>query len=528
MNRPSRNRLVGGLLTLALVVVAWLLLAPTQIGGRTGYAVIKGNSMEPGLHQGDLVLVRSRSSYGVGDAVLFESATLGSAHVLHRVVRIEGGRFVTRGDNRSQVDPGRFTDGAVVGELWLTVPAVGSAVEWVARPLHLALLAFLLAFLVLAGGREVSRRRQGPQAAPVRAEPVAGGEPLPGRGYSVTGSVLVAGLAAGVLFAALALLAWSRPSTEVKQVPGGYVQHGTFTYDADVRRSAVYPTGSVDTGQAIFTQLVDSVRFAFAYHFASEERASLRGAIGLDAVVSDGDGWSRSLALAPMRPFIGRDANIDGVLDLGRLERVVTRMRALTKATAPSFVVTVAPRVQTAGYAGSTVIDAEFQPSLPFSYDTLSLRLDGAGGEEPLLAPSADGVTTAVRTARVGAGPVSIATADARVIAAVGVLVSLLLVAGSALLLAREAPGTEVDMLHVRYGHRVVDAGIQIPDGRWVSDVEDAESLGVIAEHYDRVILHSVEPGGDVYVVDDGLAVYRYRTASATAAATSVSPAPGR
>jgi hypothetical protein len=106
-------------------------------------------------------------------------------------------------------------------------------------------------------------------------------------------------------------------------------------------------------------------------------------------------------------------------------------------------------------------------------------------------------------------------------------MASLLLIAGTALLLAQRLGASPVNVLRTRYASRIVDAQVVIPDGRWVSDVRDAESLGVIAEHYDRVILHAAEPGADVYVVDDGVAVYRYRAAVARVPSASVSPAPG-
>jgi hypothetical protein len=48
----------------------------------------------------------------------------------------------------------------------------------------------------------------------------------------------------------------------------------------------------------------------------------------------------------------------------------------------------------------------------------------------------------------------------------------------------------------------------------------------VIAEHYDRVILHTVDTGIDVYLVDDGVAIYRYREAVSRVPAHRFAPAP--
>ena len=84
-----------------------MFFAPAQVGGGTSYAIIVGNSMEPKLHRGDLAVVRKRSTYRAGDVVLYDSRELGSK-VLHRIVRVENGRFVLKGDNNSFLDSERI------------------------------------------------------------------------------------------------------------------------------------------------------------------------------------------------------------------------------------------------------------------------------------------------------------------------------------------------------------------------------------------------------------------------------------
>ncbi len=53
-----------------------------------------------------------------------------------------------------------------------------------------------------------------------------------------------------------------------------------------------------------------------------------------------------------------------------------------------------------------------------------------------------------------------------------------------------------------------------MPAERWVTEIDDMDALVRIADAYERVILHVVENGEDVYLVDDGVAVYRYRPPS--------------
>ena len=150
----STGRVTGiaaSILAVVALAGAFLFFAPTQLGGGTSYAIIVGNSMEPKIHRGDLAVVRKQSAYRVGDVVLYDSRELGSK-VLHRIVRVDGGRFVLKGDNNSFIDAEHPTEEQIVGSLWVTAPAVGRAAEWLREPMHSALLVGLVTLIALGGG----------------------------------------------------------------------------------------------------------------------------------------------------------------------------------------------------------------------------------------------------------------------------------------------------------------------------------------------------------------------------------------
>ena len=143
-----------------LVLGAWLLLAPAQLGGATRYAVVEGASMEPGLSKGDLVLVRAGTTPAVGDVVLYRDPTLG-VRVLHRVIRVDGDRLVLKGDANDFVDDARPRSTDVVGSYWFAVPRAGAALSWMQAPPHAALLAFLLTLVAFSGGAVVRPAAKG-------------------------------------------------------------------------------------------------------------------------------------------------------------------------------------------------------------------------------------------------------------------------------------------------------------------------------------------------------------------------------
>ncbi len=520
----TRNRLIGlvaAALLVAVVGVGFVFLAPLQIGGRTAYVITSGSSMEPTFHANDLVLTRVQDTYEVGDIVLYRSSTL-DRNVLHRIVALDGQRFVLQGDNNDYLDPEHPTAGQIRGQVWFFVPGAGRVVGWLRQPLVLAAIAFFVLFGLLAGGREASRRRA-PRAAS-DPEPVRISAARPEATLAVPRTVLAGAGGAFVLFALLAVVAFGRPAQRTVEIADAWRHAGTFSYEAAVPRSAVYPDGAVATGDTVFTNLVSKLRVAFAYTYSAEEAYDVHGGVALDAVVSDGQGWSRSIPIRSAQPFEGSTASIEGALDLRAIRSAVDRMKELTGSTTTVFTVSVAPTVQLAGYAGTALIDETYRPALDFQLDSISMR-PAAGTDDA--APTFDveeaGSATARAARTIGLGTVTLSVAGARSLALLGLLVSLLAAGASAAVLLRRAASDEAGRIQARYGSRIVAAEVEIPDGRWITDVRTIDELARIAEHYDRVILRNTR-FGDEYVVDDGVAVYRYTAGGAQPVARSTLP----
>lgn len=144
VRRPT-VRAVAGWLLLAVIVVVWAFaLRPTQLGGPATYIVVSGDSMEPTMSDGDLVMLRERDSYDIGDIITFEvpggepgAGTL----VIHRIVDTAGDAFIPQGDNRDQVDEWRPTQETIRGSLLFHVPRGGEILMTALQPTLLAALA---------------------------------------------------------------------------------------------------------------------------------------------------------------------------------------------------------------------------------------------------------------------------------------------------------------------------------------------------------------------------------------------------
>jgi signal peptidase I len=118
------------------VLVAWATVAPASLGGGSRYGAVVGTSMEPNLSAGDLIVVRP-GTYRAGEIVAYRA---GGRLVVHRVVGVDHGRLVLRGDANGTVDPLRPTPAQVLGEVRLRVPRLGAAFGF----LHDHLLGFVV------------------------------------------------------------------------------------------------------------------------------------------------------------------------------------------------------------------------------------------------------------------------------------------------------------------------------------------------------------------------------------------------
>src|SRR5262245_21574139 len=110
------STIVMNLLLLVVLVAIWVAFAPTMIGGWASYVIVNGNSMEPGFHRGDLVIVRTGSTYSVGDIVIYHNAEV-NAFVIHRIIAIEQDHYVFKGDNNPWIDTYRPTRAEIIGKL---------------------------------------------------------------------------------------------------------------------------------------------------------------------------------------------------------------------------------------------------------------------------------------------------------------------------------------------------------------------------------------------------------------------------
>ena len=178
-------------------------------------------------------------------------------------------------------------------------------------------------------------------------------------------------------------------------------------------KSAAYPDGHVSTGEPVFQRLVQRLRVTFTYRLESELPVTADGRIAMDARISDGRGWERTLPLAAERPFSRGGATVSGVLDLERLQRITDEVRNLTGSAQTAYTVAILPRVDVAGRVGGEAVDATFAPALSFDVGDLRLQPSFEGGEGVgPFAPREPGTGTRAVAAEMSLGALSLSVPD--------------------------------------------------------------------------------------------------------------------
>ena len=357
------------LLLAASLIAVWVAFAPAGLGGQASYVMINGSSMEPNFHNGDLVIVRQVSQYQVGDIITYHDAVLG-AYIIHRVVEVEGGHFITKGDNNTWLDEYQPTASEIIGKYWIYLPKVGSAVLWIRTPFHLALMIGLLGGLLMFDM--------------ISQNPNKNGRKKKGNASGLAGTFEVLVYTAGFLtlaFAVVSILAFSRSTLRTAD-DIQYKQTGAFSYTA-AGNTGVYDTGSVQSGDPVFTKLTCSLNLNFSYTLQAAQMGAIAATQQFYAVVGDDQsGWQRTLPLTEAKSFNGSVFGNSTTLDLCQVEAMVNSMESETGFKLnSSYSLKVVSHVIAGGTIADQPFSEDFEPSLTFKFDSLHFYID----EDPTL-----------------------------------------------------------------------------------------------------------------------------------------------
>ncbi|MGE0599723.1 MAG: signal peptidase I [Dehalococcoidia bacterium] len=511
----SRRGLVASLssaFTVVAVLVAWILFAPPQLGGQTSYVIVNGNSMEPGMHRGDLAIVRKTSDYEVGDVVTYRHPEIGP--VIHRIIERDGARYVFQGDHNDFIDSYHPTQQELIGKLWIHIPGVGSWLTRFHNPVYMVGLLFV-AFVGFGGvaakttGQPRRTGRHSNRAS--NPAPTTGGSPMNQllRNWQDSVSILVA---TGIALAVLGWVAFHRPTEH--EVPANlpYSQTGTFSYSAVPADGRVYDTGIATSGEPVYRRLSDQVAFTFDYEFTSPSPSRTSGSYQMVAELGDQNGWRRTIELTPKTNFTGSSFSANGVLNLAEAQSLIAILEDQSGVKNDKYSVTIHPEVSLTGSVSGTPFTDSFEPTLPMSLDKVQLKMDVRSDDKTPLTPSTDGLvsTQQMRANTISLLALSLPVSLARMISVAGV--GLVLAAAGWLLIGavRLGSSSKGSVLGGRsFRSPLVNVRGSVP-GQRVVDVASLDDLGRIAAKLGAVVLQEARPGYHAFFVHDMELTYRY------------------
>ena len=451
-----------------------------------------GNSMSPRITTGDLVIVAEQSTYHQGEVVAYHSHDLRQV-VLHRIKAIQDGHYTFRGDYNGFDDAEQPESSQLIGREVIHIPGGGLWLDRLEAPHTLALIAFM--FVAGGWGAATKRKRRRTRPMAQHARPATKPRRFAGRPPTSVAAALLETVI-GLAGLALSGLAWTTPTTQPRSTPSDSVASLTFSYRAEVPRSAAYQDTTVRAPDPLFRSLVHTLELNYAY-------IGRPGTIRLDAELASASGWHSRIPLQPSTRF--DIARTDGQVELDLDDMWHRAAAAATVIGVPvdEVSVVVVPTVRSA--EGDT-----FAPRLAFALTPTQLRLTS---EKPQLQfrDSAQPVAVTGNPNRIEIAGMSIEVAALRVAAggATAVALSFLVIF---VLAGGHRTGDEPRISPRNYGGLLLEVEpISSPPGRPIVDVTDFAALSKLARRYGVLVMHWTRSHVRTFVVHDDGVTYRYR-----------------
>lgn len=494
----------------ALIVVSmaaiWVLFAPVQFGGTASYVIIAGASMEPALHQGDLVITRVAQTYAVGDVTAYAHPKVGP--VIHRIIEREGAHYTLQGDNNEWIDSYRPVNAEILGKSWLHIPGAAEKLLWLRTPIGLTLLSLSIGIMFLV---TIANRNERQKEIPKQESDVFTRWFRQTRSLRLGEWVFPLGI---LLFASILLGAFGFTRPEVQSIPNDiqYNHNGSFTYSAPAAPS-LYSTNEVRTGEAIFHELVDTIRIEYDYAFDSKAETKLAGHSQLSLRLSEPNGWNREYELETIE-FVGTGFTTEVTVDLDQIKRYLGWVRSETGLERQIFDLDFIVATQVDGTLDGLPLNDRFSNMFSFKLDDLQLFLAGSSPLDEELDP-----LNPVRTGFIERQAVidnnlqilglSLTVRQARQIALVAGGVSLFLIALIMTPALAVSLRSESDRIKLVHADRLLDvAEIPLDDSLELVRVARIDDLIKLSESTGGLVLHGRDDHDHTYLLKDGSTAY--------------------
>ena len=170
-NKNPRVRVFSAIWRVMLILLAVILaisactlaydkfVKKSKIPSVFGYSmlIVASPSMTGVIEAGDAIIIKNSDSYAVGDVITYFPEDE-SFSVTHRIVRMEGDKFYTKGDANQSEDSDPVLIEQIVGKVAVKLDKVGYFIEWLKSPVGIIFAATFIVLLILIIVIEDKRR----------------------------------------------------------------------------------------------------------------------------------------------------------------------------------------------------------------------------------------------------------------------------------------------------------------------------------------------------------------------------------
>ena len=178
-NKNPRGRVFSAIWRVMLILLAVILaisactlaydkfVKKSKIPSVFGYSmlIVASPSMTGAIEAGDAIIIKNSDSYAVGDVITYFPEDE-SFSVTHRIVRMEGDKFYTKGDANQSEDPDPVLIEQIAGKVAVKLDKVGYFIEWLKSPIGIIFAATFIVLLILIIVIEDKRRGKTDAADP--------------------------------------------------------------------------------------------------------------------------------------------------------------------------------------------------------------------------------------------------------------------------------------------------------------------------------------------------------------------------
>ena len=536
---------------LVLTITVWIAFAPIQAGGQAAYIMVIGKSMEPNFHLGDMIIVKQDSHYNVGDIVAYKNMQLNN-NVFHRIIGLEGGHYIMKGDNNAWVDAYKPLPEEVIGKLWIDLPGAGNIIQRIRTPLNMAIIIGIVAGFFLfssmkekpKGGKNMTKksfREKIKDLAPrfkfgnrtPRKDPASNSDSQPGPdkpeplrqastpskkqaadffGSSIDIIFFVLGLTAFTSLI-LGIISLTRPLTVSESNDVNYQHIGIFSYSASAP-SGIYDSNTVQRGEPIFPKVTCAMRVDFHYSLFGDKLKDITGTYNITAQILDlQSGWQRTVTLQPETPFAGTSFDINTNVDLCRIVKLTEDMEQQIQYFPGQYTLSIKPHLTVSGKIAGRDLQDVYEPQLVFKYDRINFSVLQSDTQ---LDPFNQSRSRFVREINKRAGTISIfglkpEVMTLRLIGLIGLVLSLVGMWMIEQYIQSRISKSPQTIAQMKYNVMVID--IQnggVDEASRIVDVNSMDDLAKLAERYNAMILHETRQDEHVYFVRADGTTYRF------------------